>query len=321
VNFNGGQKLLDCVESVQTFTDDFKCVVIDNGSSDGSAERLRALYEDVNMVQNRTNEGFASANNQGIHRARGKYVVLLNSDTKVTKDWLRELTRCVETDSRIGIATPKILRMDGRLDTTGHVFWFDEVDAANRGAGEEDSGQYDTRTELVTCDFACAIIKKELLDQLGLLDERIFFLHEDIDFCLRAKLAGWRVVYCPQSVVYHHRGGSTSERRFTVFLRKRQRYLVRIALKSYELQNIPPALGRKSRQLLVSLVGVLAGIKNNDFAYAGRKLREAESIAEAFFWNVWHLPVQERVKAQACRKVSDDEIKSLSILPGELNAR
>ena len=319
MNLNGGQKLVDCVNSVQKFSDNFECVVVDNASTDGSIEKLQEFHPDVDVIRNSANYGFAKANNVGIRQAKGAYIVLLNSDTLVTKGWLHELIQCVERDSHVGLATPKLVRMDGRLDSTGHIFWFRALDAINRGGGEEDLGQYDSFTELVTCDFACAIIKREVLEQIGLLDEKIFFLHEDIDYCLRAHIAGWRVIYCPQGLIYHQRGGSTTKIQATGFKRRRQRYLLRIALKNYELRNIADSSISKLGQLVVLSLGVVAGVKNRDSRYIINKLDEAAAIVEAFLWNALHPPIKERIRIQAHRKVSDDEIKRLAPFPDREN--
>jgi GT2 family glycosyltransferase len=313
VNFNGGQKLLDCVASLRALCTDFECLVVDNASSDGSIEKLQALDSEVRIIRNPANYGFAKANNVGIRNASGSYIVLLNSDTVVTSGWLYELIKCVETDSRIGIATPKLLRLDGRLDSTGHVFRFEDVEATNRGEDEPDMKQYDKQTELLTCDFRCALIKRDVINQIGLLDNRIFFYHEDIDFCLRAKIAGWRTVYCPSSIVYHHRGGSTPAGQMNVLQRKRQRYLLRIALKNYERRDMISALIHKQEQCLISLLDTLAGIERHNLHYSRRKLVEAISFLEAILWNMLHPPVKERLAVKASRRVTDNELKHLSL--------
>ncbi|SRR5712692_52550 len=153
------------------------------------------------------NLGFARANNLLVSRAKGEYIILLNPDTKVTPGWLDGLIETAESNSRIGIVQPKLLRPNGVIDSTGHS-WSKGGDPYDRGMGELDHGQYDAKTELASCCFACALIKKELFADIGLFDDRLFLFFEDVDFCLRAKKAEWRVVFCPRSVVYHRRHGT-----------------------------------------------------------------------------------------------------------------
>jgi GT2 family glycosyltransferase len=288
--------------------------VVDNASVDGSYEKLQG-YPDIRLIRNPSNYGFAKANNIGIKRARGKYLILLNSDTIVTYGWLERLEECAEADFKIGLATPKLLRPDGKLDSTGHIYWFREADGTNRGEDQLDRGQYDNSTELLTCDFACVLIKREVLGDIGVLDEKILFYHEDIDFCLRARIAGWRVVYCPSSIVYHHRGASSSPDIKKRLAEQRKRYLLRLVLKNYEAKNIFLVLLSLQRQVLLAILGVLAGLKNRDFAYCRQRLRTIELVFITLLWNLLHPPLKERIIAQARRRVPDHELLKLSGSP------
>jgi GT2 family glycosyltransferase len=161
------------------------------------------------------NVGFAKGMNRLIRESTGEYLILLNPDTLVTKNWLTELVNLARSDGRIGIIQPKMLLYNGRLDSTGHEWrtkyaltGFPYRAVIDRGSGEEDKGQYDKNTELNSCCFGAALIRRDVFSQIGLLDERFFLLFEDVDFCLRARDIGWRVIYCPTSVVYHKRHGS-----------------------------------------------------------------------------------------------------------------
>ncbi|MBO0888224.1 glycosyltransferase family 2 protein [Candidatus Bathyarchaeota archaeon] len=210
------------------------------------------------------NLGFARANNLLIRKAKGDYIVLLNPDTWVTEGWLERLIETAESDSRIGIVQPKTLRPNGLLDSTGHRYtriWGVYM-PGDRGAEEVDRGQYDGLTELKTCTFAAALVKRRVFESIGLLDERMFLYCEDMEFCLRARKAGWRVVYSPKSLVYHVRHGSASR---VVKISPWQAYFAYIQLKYF---GIMPFLAF----ILTTILRMPAGISGKDAAYLMKKL-------------------------------------------------
>jgi len=208
--------------------------------------------------------GFAKANNLLIRKAQGEYIVLLNPDTWVTAGWLDELIATAESDSKIGIVQAKTLRPNGLLDSTGHryVFVYGVYMPGDRGAEEADRGQYDSRTELQTCTFAAVLIKRSVFETVGLLDERMYLYCEDMEFCLRAKRHGWRVVYCPKSVVYHVRHGSASS---VVKISPWQFYFAYIQLKYFGLMSFLAFI-------LVTILRMPSGIRGKDASYLMKKL-------------------------------------------------
>ena len=314
VNYNGGDLLQDCVGSIVKFTQSFEIILVDNASTDGSSQRLGELFPRVRIVRNDQNLGFAKANNIGLRQSRGRYVVLMNPDVFVTEDWLDRLASCMGKDPRIAVATPKLLRRDGILDSTGHVFRFIRLEARNRGEEEADHGQYDNLTELLSCDFACSIIRREVITQIGLLDDSIFLDHEDIDFCLRARIAGWRVVFCPYSIVYHRRGGSRPRAGSRTRQRRARRYMLRLSLKNYSLGSIWQVLLYKERELLSFLLDLLTSLRDRDMDRVRFNLDEASALFMAFFWNALHLPIAERVAVQAFRQIDDNQLRLISSL-------
>jgi len=288
---------------VFTHTNNFELILIDNGSSDGSFETAVKLFPRINLVKNDANLGFAKANNIGIQASRGEWIVLLNPDTRVTDGWLQALADCAGLGKNIGIVTPKLLRKDEKtIDSTGHSFDFRTGCTGDRGAGEYDRGQYEEVQEIPSCSFACALIARQVFDEVGLLDERMMIYYEDVDLCLRGRIAGWRVMYCPRSAVYHSRGGVTPVGFITV-QKLAVAYRLRIMLKCYGLRN---AILFGTARSVRDVVSAVAGIKNNDLAYSYGYLR-------APFWNLFHLPIRERMLAQSRRIVSDEVIAKLSV--------
>ena len=303
VNYNGGRKLHECVESVFRFTSNFELILVDNGSRDGSASQVVKSFPQTQIVQLSKNIGFAKANNLAIKKAVGQWIVLLNPDTKVTNRWLGGLIQCAAKSKDIGVVTPKLLRMDGvTIDSTGHNFDFRTGYTSDRGAGEFDRGQYDLTEEVPSCCFACAILRREAIDQVGLLDDRMFLYFEDVDYCIRARIGGWKVMYCPTSVVFHARGGATPSS--CRIKHKAVAYRLRIMLKCYTKPN---AVKYGIARTLRDLKSGVAGIKNKDFEYFFGYFRSP-------FWNLLNLPVRERELVQSKRRVSDDALLSTDLV-------
>ncbi len=245
VNYKVPELLEKCLQSIRQYTTDYEVLVHDNSPPN-------------------RNLGFARANNLLIRKARGDYIVLLNPDTRVTEGWLDQLIETAESDSKIGIVQPKTLRPNGLLDSTGHRYIFTSgvYMPGDRGAEEIDRGQYDTKTELKTCTFAAALIKRTVFETIGLLDEKMFLYCEDMEFCLRASRQRWRVVYCPKSIVYHVRHGSAST---VVKVSPWQIYFAYIQLKYF---GVMPFLAF----IFTTVARMPAGISGKDATFLRRKV-------------------------------------------------
>ena len=299
VNTNSGPKLVECVDSLFRFTTDFEVIIVDNASTDGSISDVVTKFPETTVVRNSENIGYPKSNNLGIKRARGQWIVLLNPDTRVTQNWLDNLVKCGESSRDIGMVTPKLLRMDGQtIDSTGHTFNFRACYGHDRGSGKKDSGQYELEEEVAGCSFACTAIKKEVIMNTGLLDDKIFLFYEDTDYSIRARIAGWKLFYTPKSVVYHVRAGGTAPQRLRALHKQAIPYRLRIILKCYSLSN---AVKYGTYSVLISIA---AGIKNNDLEYFMRYVRSP-------IWNLLNLPITERRMVQRTRRTSDSVLANL----------
>ncbi len=197
--------------------------VVDNGSSDGSQDMLREDFPDVGLVASEENLGFTRANNVGIERCRGRYIMLLNPDTEVSEDALSTLVDYLDESPDVGIVGPKIFDSDGevqpsrrRFPTYGTAFvestvlqqWFPRNRALARYY------MWDKPDDMVQdvdwLEGACLVVRREVVEAVGGLDERFFMYSEELDWCQRVKEAGWRVVYLPTARIVHH-GGKSSE--------------------------------------------------------------------------------------------------------------
>lgn len=218
VNWNGRHFLDDCLTALEKQTyPNFEVTLVDNGSTDGSVEFVRERFPGVRIIGLAENAGFAKANNLAIARALNdgaQYVALLNNDTKTDERWLEHLVRAMASKSDIGICASKMLRMDDPrvLDSAGHIFRKGRI--SERGHGETDARQYDDRLDIVgACAGAC-LYRREMLEEIGLFDERFGSYYEDAELSWRAHNRGWRARFVPESVVLHRRGGTTkSDRR------------------------------------------------------------------------------------------------------------
>ncbi len=209
VNWNGRHYLDTCLSSVlnQTYSN-FEIIMVDNASVDGSVECVQKKYPSVKIIQTNENLGFARGCNVGMRASNADYIVALSNDTQVVLNWLEELVKVAETDEKIGICGSKLLLMDTPdiYNSAGFfIIWNSFI--YDRAPGKK-VGKYEKLEQVDGVCAASALFRKKMLDEIGLLDERLFFGHDDIDLCWRAKHAGWKAMYVPSSVCYHKMLGS-----------------------------------------------------------------------------------------------------------------
>jgi len=215
-NWNGARFLPDCLDALaaQTYAQ-VEVIIADNASTDGSQSLIAEHPLDVRLVQLPENRGFTGACNAGMEAATGEFVALLNNDTEVDPGWAAAVVDAFASDERIGSVASKMLLFDRRdhIHTAGDLFTVDGR-AVNRGVWEPDMGQYDQTEDVFSACGGSSVYRRALLDDVGLLDDDFFFSGEDVDLGWRAQLRGWRCLYTPQAVVYHHLsatgGGVTS---------------------------------------------------------------------------------------------------------------
>ncbi|MEW6203538.1 MAG: glycosyltransferase family 2 protein [bacterium] len=203
-----------CIESIRTSVRkiSFEIIVVDNGSADGTADWLSGQKE-IRTIRNEHNRGVAPARNQGLKEARGRYLLILDVDTEVERAALDTLVWQMESYPRTGIGAPMLTDADGSLQFTCRryptvfsklyrrmPFAFAEKRLDKELLKDWDHG---IAREVDYVIGACQIIRREAFDQVGLLDDKIFYGPEDIDYCLRMWKAGWKVMYFPAARVKH----------------------------------------------------------------------------------------------------------------------
>lgn len=217
LNWNGKKFLQQFLPGVLKNSDTHaRVIVADNCSEDGSVEYLRSHFPDVPVIQNEINGGFAKGYNDALRSVEAEYYVLLNSDIEVTPGWIEPVIEMMDKDPLIAACQPKLLSWHNRdefeyaggaggfIDKYGYPFCRGRLFQSL----EKDTGQYDDACEVFWATGACMFVRASVYKELGGLDERFFAHMEEIDFCWRAKNAGYRIMYCPGSTVYHIGAGT-----------------------------------------------------------------------------------------------------------------
>lgn len=217
VTWNGLDLLKRCLPSVvATDYPNLEIIVSDNDSSDQSKEWIEENFPSVQVIRHPENYAFCRGNNEAIRVATGDYVVLLNNDVEVPRDWLTPLVNKMEADPSVGAVQPKLLQMDdrsqfeysgaagGHLDRFGYPFTRGRIFFTM----EEDLQQYDSVAPIFWASGAAIVLRKSALDRVGLLDERFVLHMEEIDLCWRLQRFGYSIVAIPDSEVYHIGGAS-----------------------------------------------------------------------------------------------------------------
>ncbi|MCM8782282.1 MAG: glycosyltransferase family 2 protein [Candidatus Omnitrophica bacterium] len=204
LNLNQERDTIECIESLKNMHyKNYRILLIDNGSTDGSGVRVKERFKDIEFLRSEENLGFAWGCNLGIKYflkdGLADYVLLLNNDTKVSEDLLDALLEVGEADKRIGIvgAVNFYYSHPERIHLAGHKFiWWLGI----QGVLEKISSK---SKEVQGVSGCCMLIKKEVIEKIGFLDERFFSYYEDTDFCLRAKRRGFKVVVARDAKVWH----------------------------------------------------------------------------------------------------------------------
>jgi GT2 family glycosyltransferase len=317
LTYNSARFVSPLFDSLSEADGNFALFIVDNSSQDDTVKRVREhcrKFSTFVLVRSRKNLGFSRGNNVGIRLAlknfKPKYVVLLNPDVKVTPDWLRELIKCAEADPKVGIVGSKNLMWDGKtIDSVWHTFDHRTAVFKNIGHSEVDKGQYDGIRDVISVQFSSVLICRELIEDIGLLDEGMFMSNEDCDYCYRAKLYGWKVRYCPESLVYHYAGGSWENREKSWRFHKYSiMHRIRHIVKNYEGWNAIKwtlfSVGDHFLHIIYGGIwlGIIKGRK--------RQIQQILTRSYSIFWNLFYLQshVKARIQVQAARRVIDKEL-------------
>jgi len=307
LNYNDKIFVNSCLESVLNSNySNFEVIFVDNASTDGSSETVRKNFGSdrrIHIVRNSKNLGFASGNNVGLRFARGKYIVFLNVDTLVDPQWLEELSKVMEKDSKVGVAQSKLLSLSDKrkIDCVGG--FIDRFGWSHRkGEGEIDIGQYDKVYEIFYAVGAAMAIRRSVLEKVGAFDSKFFIYFEDTDLCWRVRLSGYRIVCVPKSIVFHAVRGTMRKSPLGSLFHGCKNNLAMLT-KNYELHNVV-------RYLPLDVVFVLVAVL---FQTARGEVDRGVAYLKAILWNIVNFKYvwSRRLEVQShIRNLSDKALLS-----------
>jgi GT2 family glycosyltransferase len=302
LNYNG-RKFVELWDSLFSLDySSYEIIFIDNGSHDGSGTEFIKLAKQhpnqmVKMLKLTQNCGYSMANNLGVEKAEGELIVLLSNDIKVTKDWLKNAVSVFESDERIGIAQSALYLLDfpSQLDRTGNYV---DVFGFNHSSSLSDNAI----GEVFYSEGAAMFIRREVINETsGLFDEKYFMLYEDVDFCWRARLMGYKVVVMPTSKAYHKCGGTVPGTLMKtdpqyVFTNTRNR--LNTLVKNYSIGNC---------MKFVPLSAVLETIKGIWLMSDGKEASGLAVFSGIFsFLSGIHDTIKKRARVQGKRRLKND---------------
>jgi len=221
VNWNTRDLLVRCLNSITQVTQRMKAevFVVDNRSSDESGRTVKERFSQVILIENETNLGFAGANNQALRRSKGNYLLLLNPDTQVKEEPIQKLISLMDAHPDVGITGVQLLNSDGSKQNSIANFPSLATELLNKsllrwlspGKFPGKEKDYPEPIEVDSVIGACMMVRREALDQVGLLDEDYFLFLEETDWCYRMKRAGWKIYHVPDAEVYHFQGKSAEK--------------------------------------------------------------------------------------------------------------
>jgi GT2 family glycosyltransferase len=218
VNFNTKDYLTRCLSSISK-RKNYQIIVVDNASTDGSQAMVKKRFPHLKLITNKKNLGFSRANNIGLKQAKGKYVLLLNSDTKIFPQTLPRMLKFMENHPQVGAATCRVELPDGQIDPASHrgfptpwaaltyFLGLEKLFPRCRLLAQYHQGWKNLKTihEIDSPAGAFYLIRKKVIDQVGLLDEDYFMYGEDLDWSRRIKKAGWKIMYVPVAKIIHYK--------------------------------------------------------------------------------------------------------------------
>jgi hypothetical protein len=313
LHYRGFEKINECLKSIKKNTayKSYKITIVDNPSGDGSLELVKKNYPKINLIENPANFGFARANNIAARKSTADYLVFLNDDTLVTKNWLAPLVKEIKSDKRISTCQPKMINFrDKRFDHVGAAGGFMDIFGYPVCRGrvfdtrEEDRGQYNDKISTFWSGGAAFIIKRSVFLEARGFDEDFFAYSEEIDLCWRLNLMGYRHVYVPNSKIYHWWKATFKESNFKADYYLHRNHLMTV-IKNYSALTLLKIL--PARVLLEISSGFNFLTKGN--------VKRAFAVFLGLTWNLANigLVLKKHREVQKKRKIADKKIIDIMI--------
>lgn len=305
LNYNGKRWLELCLPTIKKINyKSLEVIVVNNGSTDDSGEFVRKNFPEFNLLTIKKNRGFAGANNYGVRRARGKYILLLNNDTQVTSNFLDPLVKLMEQNETIGVVQPQLRSMRNHTlidsaasfyTSTGFLYHYGYMQEARKK-------QYNNMLSCYSIKGACMFMRREEYLRLGGLDEDFVCYVEESDLCHRFLLSGKKIIYLPKSHIYHYGGGDMSimeKSETTAFRSFRNRFYSYFKnLSLIELIKVIPI------NLILSEIYILKTLLSS-------KYKNAIAAQIGTLWWIFHMPKilsKRKIVQREIRKVKDSEL-------------
>lgn len=271
VNYNGIKYQNECIRSIKKMNySNYQIIVVDSGSSDGSIEKLEAEFDDIHILCQNENVGFAKGSNIGIQYSMKmgmKYTLLLNNDVELDENLFAELV--AHADER-NVTVPKIYFYDpsNYLWYAGGTLEWKIGLVKHTGWNKVDCGQYDTSKRVTYASACCMLIHNDIFESVGLLDERVFMYFEDTDFCVRLGEKGYNILYIPTGKMWHKASSSTGgigSKIQTYYMKRNQLYYIKKHRSHMKWYHIPPIYLKDLIRAILSVVWR----KNNRMIWVG----------------------------------------------------
>lgn len=299
LNYNDKQRLKECLMSlVKSDYPSYEIIVLDNNSNDGSVELVEDYFKEVKIRKLDKNYGYV-AYNKIVSKLDCKYVALLNNDIIVNRDWLSKLIHPLSSNDDVAAVTPKIKFVNSnKINAAGGICDIFGV-GWNRGNGEEDIGQYNWLEEVFYGVGACLVLKKKVWDEISGFDERYFIYAEDLDWCWRARLAGYRILYVPDAVVEHYWHSSINTS-FMVYLMEKNQ--ISNFIKNYGIVTIIKLFPLILIIKTLKLIGILVYYRKFDLFI---------SLLKSYVWTITNIKETLAYRKNCKRIKTDKDIQKL----------
>lgn len=272
VNWNANDYIKQCLDSLlsQTYTN-FEIIVVDNASTDGSVNIIKQNYPQITLIENKINLGFAQGNNIGIEKSRGELIALFNPDAVAEKDWLKILVSVMKHSDNIAGVTGKIYYLGDKYGKNAVFCTWPKIDPYSANPTNFYNGEPISAVDYLS--GAAAVLKKDILDKIGLFDTKYFLYFEETDLCARIIRAGYTFLYVPTAIAWHA-VSPLSNSNNKIYYMERNRF--RFALKNFDSKYIPIFI---AHYLGESFIIFLRDLKN-------RNLTRSKIRTRALAWNI-----------------------------------
>lgn len=313
-NLNGGQEIIDAIESLRSQTLEPYIIVVDNASTDDSVKNIETKFPHIEIIQHDTNKGYAGGVNPGFKRAMqlgANYTAPFNDDAVADKDWLKKLVAFLDANESYGAVCPKVYKSGGNkvLDSTGDYVTVWGLPYP-RGRDEPDTGQYDDIKNIFSPSGSASLYRVSALQKVGLMDEDFFAYYEDVDLGFRLQLAGYKVGFEPSAIV-HHQVGMTSGRMkgFTTY--QTMKNVPLLLFKNVPMRHMPTIVPRFTLAYILffgraiqrghgwyALKGMAVGAYYEVIKLPQRwDIQKSAVVSDSYIWSMYHHDLPPNAKA------------------------